>query len=337
MTAALEHTEGDLGVLASDSAAETPEVNSHSAQVGATSGALDEQEYAATWRMALLSADAGTLRGAQSDGGILGASDAGGCPHKAVLTVRRTPPTNVVEKGKALIGTALHRVFLEQMRDLNPALIVETELTATLPSGIEVLLHPDLLDPDEPSATDLKAVADLAYRQRVGVEDTHQMQRNLQGLAMIQAGLADPDSLIVRNIYLDMTDATNVWVQQEPFSMAWVEAADEWFQNVRYAVQHDEDGAKTGQPHFCARWCPFFALCKPPLLDAMGELQNPGLRDLAIVAREARDERKTWELVEKQAVERLRGVSGRVGDFQVVSTTVNSAKGGYVKVEFRDV
>lgn len=297
---------------------------------------ITAEHYAAGWQMALLAADAGKARSVQTDGGLLGASDFGGCTHKAVLTVRKTTPTDVPSKGKALIGTALHAAFLDQQHLLHPNLFVESELTATLPSGRQVPVHPDLLDPDEPSVTDAKFVSDLAYRRKVGVSDQQHMQRNIYGLAMIQAGLADPDRLIVRNIYVSMTDALDVWVQQEPFSWDWIERAEEWGGNVAYAVEHDEDGAKDAQPHFCESYCPFFSACKPPLLDAMGELTSPTLRQAVHEGFEARSMRKVYEKVEKQAGEVLKGVSGRAGNVSAISTWVNSGN-GYWKTEYRTI
>ena len=302
-----------------------------------TATRLDETEYAELWKIALLSADAGRLRGIQTDGGLLGASDAGGCVHKAVLTVRRTPATDVPVKGKAIIGTALHETFEQQMQALNPRLLTQQELVATLPSGAQITVHPDVMDPDEPSVTDLKFVEDLAARRKEGVSQQQHMQRNLYGLAMIQAGLADPDTLMVRNLFVSMTDVMDTWVAQEPFSMQWVDAADEWFSDVRDAVERDVDGAKTAPIYFCQKFCPWFSLCRPPLVDAMGELTSPELRSRVLVAKEAREQRLHWAKVEKQAQEPLKGVSGRVGDVQIVSTTVNGQHGPYQKLDYRDL
>lgn len=290
---------------------------------------LTEEEYAARWVMALHASEHGKLRSVQTDGGLLGASDFGGCKNKAAYTIKRTQPSNVVHKGSAMIGTALHAAFLEQQRTLNPDLLVESELMCTLPSGRQVPVHPDLLDPNEPSVTDAKFVKDLDYRRKAGLSPQQQMQRHLYGLAMIQAGMACAESLVVRNVFVSMTDATDVWVQQQMFDPAWVDAAQEWVADVVYAVEHDLDAERDANPFFCSGYCPFFDICKPPLLDAAGELTSPTLRERALTAFEARQQRKHWEKVEKQAVEELRGVSGRVGDVQVVSTWVNSGSGYY--------
>lgn len=291
------------------------------------SAALTPDDYSALWKMALLSADTGKPRAVQTDGGTLGASDFGGCEHKAVLTVRRAPPTDVPVKGKAILGTAAHETLLPQMKALMPSLLVEPSLTATLPSGTEVPCHPDLLDPDEPSVTDLKMVADLAYKRREGVTEQQQMQRHIYALAMIQAGLADPDLLIVRNIFVSMHDAMDTWVEQQPYDPTWIDRADEWAANVRYAVEHGEDGAKTAPVYFCRSFCPWVSECRPPLTDAAGELISPGLRERALIALEAQQQRKHFEDIEGEAKSELRGISGRAGRVQLVSTWINRGAG----------
>jgi hypothetical protein len=293
------------------------------------------EEYQAAYTTALTLAEHGKARSVQTDGGLLGASDAGGCVHKAVLTVRRTPPTNIPRKGKALIGSALHKVFLDQIKDAYPERHIEIELPVRLPSGTEIPLHPDEIDPDEPSVTDFKFVEDLNYRRREGVTEQQHMQRNLQYLAAHQAGLV-PAEGIVRNLFVSMTDAEDVWVQQEPFSMEWVERADEWFAEVRYGVEHDEDGRKDAQPYFCESYCPFYSLCKPLPTDAFGKITSPALIQRADLALDARQQRKHFEKIEKEAVEQLRGLTGSTDRTTVVSTTVNAQRGSYVKVDLRE-
>lgn len=285
--------------------------------------------------MALTMAEHGKARSMQTDGGLLGASDAGGCVHKAVLTVRQTPPTDVPKKGRALIGSALHKVFLDNIADTYPERIIETELVVTLPSGAQIPLHPDEIDPTEPSVTDAKFVADLNYRRKEGVSEQQHMQRNLQALAAMQAGIIPEEGVTVRNLFVSMTDAEDVWVQQEPYSPEWVQRADDWFSEVRYAVEHDEDGRKEANPHFCESYCPFFSMCKPQPVDALGKISSPGLAQRADLALEAREARKHWEKVEKVAVEALKGVTGSTPTTTVISTWVNAGK-GYWKVSLDD-
>lgn len=324
--------EGDLRVFASDSAGiggPVPDL-----QVGTSGTGLTAEDFGGLWRSTIRGNDLAKPRSMQSDSGVLGASDALGCQHRAVLTVRRITPSDQVSKGAAIAGTALHEALLPGFGAMLEAK-VETDLTLTLPDGSELPVHPDLIDPTEPSVTDLKTVKDLAYRRKQGPEPKHKAQVNLYYLAARQAGLV-PAQGTVRLLYVSMTDIEDTWVWQEPFDQGWVDAAQEWFTGVRYAVEHDEDGAKDANPNFCQRFCGFYSICKPPLVDAAGELTSPGLRERAQVAFEARAQRKHFETLEKQTVEELRGVSGRADQVQVTSTWVNSGA-GYWKVDLSEV
>lgn len=307
------------------------------------SAAKSAEEYEAEFRMALDLADAARPRSRQTDGGVLGASDAGQCVHKAVLTVRETPPTDVPRKGKARIGTALHSAILTDVADAYPERMVEKngaqiELHVTLPSGVVVPLHPDEIDPTEPSVTDAKFTGDIDVLRRNGPTEAQHMQRNMQYLAAYQAGIITSLDGVVRNLYVSMTDADDVYVQQEPFSMAWIERADEWYRAVIYAVEHGEDGSRDWPEAMCRGYCPFFTMCRgADVPDANNPITNPDLVRVAQLALEARDKRKEWARIEEQAVEALKGVTGRAGDVRVVSTTVNGAQRSYVKVDLRRV
>ncbi len=140
----------------------------------------------------------------------------------------------------------------------------------------------------------------------------------------------------MRILYVSREDVLDAFVFSEPFSMEWVQRADDWFENVRYAVLHDEDGAKDANPNFCRRYCGFVSICRPPLEDASGELQNTELRRLVVEGSVASKQRKHFADIEKEAKDQIRGISGTVGDVRVVSTNVNGSK-PHVKVEFFDV
>ena len=96
----------------------------------------------------------------------------------------------------------------------------------------------------------------------------------------------------------------------------------------------------TGEPMFIA-YTPIAAMAmmrdKKRRSITEGKKLSPELRERVLLAREARKQRLHWEKVEKQAQEPLKGVSGRVGDVQIVSTTVNGKNGSYQKIDYRDL
>lgn len=291
--------------------------------------------------MALGLADQSKARSVQQDVGVLGASDAGGCRHRAVLTVRRTPPTDVVKKGKALIGSALHEGFLPALHEMNSDMLVENinmpDLICTLPSGFTVPVHPDLIDPSEPSVTDAKFTDHIHLMRKQGPSDKHMMQRHMQALAAHQAGvLPDLSAVITRNVYGSMTDADDVFVHQSVYDPEWIERADQWFSDVRYAIQHEEDGAKEGQPHFCGNFCPFVSMCKPPVYDSEQRITNPTLAALVDLAAETRRERKALQALEEESVAVLKGLTGRTERTRITSTKVNGSR-PHTKVALEEI
>jgi hypothetical protein len=52
---------------------------------------------------------------------------------------------------------------------------------------------------------------------------------------------------------------------------------------------------------------------------------------------QARSERKNWEKIEDAVIKDLKGLTGRVGDIQVITTSVNGAQRSYQRVEFREI
>ena len=314
-----------------------PVVEGSTAPVGEAGAVLSPEEYASSFTSALAVEDLGRVRSAQTDGGVLGASDAGQCVHKAVLTVRRTPPTDVPKKGKAQIGTYLHEGTLNAVQALYPHKLVEQELTVTLPSGLQVMLHPDEIDPAEPSVTDYKFTSDVALYRRTGATEAQQMQRNLQYLAALQAGILHADSGIVRNLYVDMTDADNTFVDQAPFDMEWVHRADDWYQTVRYHVVNDEDGSKDWPWHMCKDYCPFFSMCRTADPDLSQPITSEEIAVAVVEGFNAREQRRYWEGVEKAAISRVKGVTGRVDGLQVVTTRVNGPQRQYDRVDFKEI
>lgn len=295
---------------------------------------VSPESYAETFGLALNVEDLGRARSAQTDGGVLGASDAGTCERKAVWTVTQQTPTDVPKKGRAQVGTYLHEGTLKAVGALYPHRLIEQELTVTLPSGIKVPLHPDEIDPEEPSVTDYKFTAEVAVVRKTGPTDEQQMQRAMQYLAAHQAGLVPPEGT-VRNLWVSMTDLDDRFVQQEPFSMEWIHRADDFYQRVIYAVKNLEDGEPQWPWNLCKDYCPFFRRCRPPQPELNQPIANPDLAELVLLGYQAREERKNWQKIEEHVVSEIKGLSGRVGDVQVITTTVNGAQRSYQKVEWR--
>lgn len=311
-------------------------------EVGATflgegSGAptFSPDEYSAGIGLALQVEEAERPRTLQAQAGIFGASDAGQCERRAVWTVTQQPWTDVPKSGRSASGIYLHEGILRAVGALYPERLIESELQVTLPSGVRLTLHPDILDPTEPSATDLKTTEYTASKGRSGPTDQQWMQVNLQYYAALQNGVFADDTGLVRVLYMNSADLDERHVHQQPFDIEWVHKADDWFQSVIYHVKEGTDGEPQWPYNQCVSYCPFFSRCRPPEPELNQEITSQDLRELVLLGYQARENRKDWQRVEKHVVEEIKGLSGRVGTLQVVSTVVNAITGSYVKVEYR--
>jgi len=278
---------------------------------------VSAEMYDALFGIALTADDMGRDRAVQFQEGILGASDAMSCAQRAVYTITQTSPTNAVKKGQALRGTYLHAGTLAALGDAFPQMVVEPELEVTLPSGLTLRVHPDVIDPDEPSATDLKFVNDLAYARRVGSSDAQKAQTALQYLAAHQNGLV-PAEGIVRNLFIDCDDLDQRHVVQEPFSMEWIDRADEWFQEVAYAVKHGEEARKEWPIPMCRSYCPWFQKCRGESQTPATTITDPDIIRAAQTYRQAKDEIKELEALAAGAAKHLPvGTEGAAGGLRV--------------------
>lgn len=293
-------------------------------------------EYADAFGLALQAEDLGRARTIQTDGGQLGASDAGTCERKAVWTVTQQTPTDVPKKGRAQAGTYLHAGTLAAVQALFPHKLVEQELQVTLPSGVQIQVHPDEIDPTEPSVCDYKFTDSIHLARRNGASEAQQMQRAIQYYAALQNGLIHTDQGIVRNLFVNVADLDDRHVDQQPFSMESIHKADDWYQRVIYAVKNLEDGEPQWPYNMCRDFCPFFTRCRPPAPELNQPITSPELAVLVVQGFEASEQRKYWKALEDEIKDKVRGVSGRVDGLQVVTTQVNGAR-PHSKVEFREV
>lgn len=282
-----------------------------------TTTALPADMYAEQFGLALHMDDRSRARSIQHDEGILGASEAMSCAQKAVYTITQEPATDAVKKGQALRGTYLHTGTLTAMEAAYPHLLIENELPVTLPSGLTLKVHPDIIDPDEPSATDLKFVNDLPYVIRNGSSDQQKAQTALQFLAAHQNGLVPPEG-IVRNLFVDCDDLDKRHVTQEQFSMEWITRADEWFQEVVYAVEHGEEARKEWPIPMCRSYCPWFQRCRGESQTPTVKIEDPDIIRAAHVYYEAKEQEKAAKALADAAAKNLpQGVEGEADGLRV--------------------
>lgn len=301
--------------------------------------ARSADDFAASYMAALDTYAAMRPRSRQQ---AIGVSDIGYCASKTLHKLRHVSPTDAPVNRSAEMGHAAHDLAAAARAAFNPALLIEAELTVTMPSGLVLTGHADEIDPDEPSVTDLKSVSDegdLFALRRTGSTEQQRFQRHLYYAGAVQAGLVPPVGT-VRNVWIDRAGQADwCYVEQEPFDMAVVHAADRWLSDVLYAKEHGEEATQDIHYDRCRVQCQFFTHCRAgqahddliitdPEFILAAELVHVGREEEKIAKGTVASARRTLELLldpdEMRAYE--------AGDYRVRWTWVNRADGRYPKL-----
>ncbi len=293
---------------------------------------MTPDEYAAHFRADLNVADHLRARQQQTTQRILGVSDVGKCRSYAALFLSNTPFTDSTSSSQARAGSFFHAGIGLARQEGNPQLLIEQELVITLPNGFELLGHADEIDPAEPSVCDWKTVSDeLAAKRRLGANANEKMQRHLYAAGAIQAGLVKPDGLIVRNIWLDRSGATDeVHVEQEPYNPAYLDDAQRFIEEVMWHVDNQTPAPRDKDFHWCEHFCPFFKACRGEQAVPDEEITEPHMIQAAALYAEGASLEKEGKELKQAAASMLDGANGRAGQFKVKTTWV---AGGPVSYE----
>jgi hypothetical protein len=293
---------------------------------------MDADEFAGHFAFDLNAFELLSPRSMQQDAGTIGVSDLHTCREKVRRHIVGAPTTDVPDKTAAIIGTYIHAGVLEARKASRPHLLHEVELHITLPNGFKLLGHADEIDPEEPAVTDLKTKAGLDLVRRAGATEQMRAQRHVYYLGALQAGLVSHDKGVVRNVFIDRSGSDpHPHVEQEPFDMNVVYAAQEWLSDAQYAADHGEEASKDWPRPMCENYCPFYTSCRGGEDIAEDWLTGHRAEVLAeaVAAKQRRDEAAA---VLEQARAELIGVTGRSDTHWCRTTTVN-AKTPYDKWE----
>lgn len=289
-------------------------------------------------------------RSVQSAEGILGPSDIGFCRQKAKLMIEGVPQTDNPPKWAAAVGTALHN-YIEAAIQNNLGWLVGSidniRVTATLPSGVQISGHPDIVVPSSNAVLDIKTVDGYEWIKRSGTSQQHKYQRHLYAMGLIQAGILDDSKpVLVGNIYFDRSGKqAEPIVLVEEMDPTLTPEIDSWIQDVIYAVQHHEEASRDVPAAVCEKICSHFTACRGELGIEEGTvmIEDQELLSAVDMYVEARELGKTAERMKKEAQSMLTGINGSTGTYQVrwvdvAPTTVDSfEKIGYSRMDIRKV
>lgn len=283
---------------------------------------MSPDEYAADFALDLRLADQDTERNQQTEQRILGVSDIGHCREYARRFLTHEPFTDTPEGSQARAGTFYHAGVLPIIAKARPGALIEQELTVTLANGFEVLGHADLIEPDEPSVTDVKTVDDdMAVVRRTGATAQQKSQRHLYAAGAIQQGLVSEEGLVVRNIWLDRSGTpAPPHVEQEPYDPAYLDRGARWIDEVMYAVEEGTEAPKDKDAFWCRLFCPFATACRGPEATGEEEVVSDELAVAAAVYAEGAD-------LEKEGKELKRGASRILERLQGARTVIVGSDG----------
>lgn len=300
-----------------------------------TTAVLSPDEYASTYAWSLKASDAARPRTQQTLEGMVGVSDLFTCMEKIRLTITETPWSDVPDSTAAWVGSAIHEAAAKARKEIFPHLIIEQELRIKLPSGYTILGHGDEMDPEEPSATDLKTADGLEKVRKHGPDHQQRVQRATYYLGGIQNNILPPEG-IARNVWLDRSGKDPLpFVSQEPYNADYVHAGDLWLNQVIDSVKDGSQAPKEWPFHKCRQFCQFFTLCRgrdtPETIT-----HDPATVQAAQDVYEARRAEKTAKALIAQAKPVLDGFDGIAGPYRVHHSTVHATP-PYTKLDVAPV
>lgn len=270
-------------------------------------------------------ADANSPRTQQSHARVLGFSDIGGCPEAGRRFLAGDPFTDTTDMTAARVGNWMDAGLKKVREDANPHLLLDLRVECLLPSGIRIKGHPDEVDPTVPLVVDYKSKDGLAGVRRTGPSDQHRMQRALQYLACLQAGVFATEDGWVGNIYFDRSGHDPVpYVDLQPWKQekVWVERADAWVLDALRHAQNGTPAERTEYRPFCERFCRFFSACRGA--DVYDELLIEGTKaDLIALYHEAHTQEKQGKALKEALREDLLGLSGVTATHSIRTSSDN--------------
>lgn len=281
-------------------------------------------------------------RSAQTERREVGASDVGFCREYVRRLIVGEEFTDDPPTWAATVGTALHHVIEQAMiNGIDAGLALSDDdlltfedgeggITTTMPSGFEVRGHPDAAFPKYGIVPDWKSKDGLATIRRGSPSEQQWWQVSIYALGLHQAGLLEVplDEVIVALVYFDRSGRDpNPVVHAKVFDMLDVVAADQWLEDVTYAVRTGEVAMKDKPLQFCETSCRFFTSCRADDLTVEGGLiTDPHIKNMIDQYLTAHAAIKENEALKEEAKNELVGTQGSTGEITVKWTHVNATE-----------
>lgn len=303
---------------------------------------------------AIQNASNNTARSQQQQDFMLGVSNLGHCKQYAALMMKQTPFSDVRDKTAAFFGTVAGAAIEAQLKIDHPDWRFQDDLFFPLPSGGGIGAHPDVIIPFEAQdieagfyqgVLDGKSKAELETIKKVGPSQQQIYQVHAYAKAAIEAGLLNPDyPIVVGDVYFDRSGKDVIpHGVMHLYTEDVITFIDEWVNDVKYAVLHNEDASRDMPREWCWSYCEYATVCRGNDTDVEGLIEDPDILaavDMWEEAKELKAQARKKELAFKRTLD---GVTGSTGRYNIRWTEVGevamkaSTRSAYKKLSITKV
>lgn len=276
----------------------------------------------------------------------IGISELGTCREKTRRTLLGLRDREKPFRMDAFVGSATgDRLEQALLEELWPDAIHQRKLTVDLGERWQLPGTPDIIRPDW-GVLDGKTAAGYSTLEREGSTQQQRFQRQLYCLAASQMGLLliDLDEAMTGNIYLDRGGSEDsAWVVLEPFSWDVIAEADEWLNDVAYAIENNEYASRDKPRNWCWAVCEHAPDCRGVDTDVAGLIEDPELVEAADVLYDRKKSlEKEAKALDKHIKATLKGIAGNtrhksVRWIHVNGTTFTTNRKPYDRLEVVDL
>lgn len=306
---------------------------------------LTEDQVALAVAHAARQSSMNSARSVQQSEHRIGASEIGMCRNYLRHMTIQTPYDDGAEDNKfaAFVGTAIGDRLEWAYGEENEGAMLQAEFDATLPNGMVIPCHSDIIDTKKNILIDLKAKNGLSMVRGETPDRSHIYQVAIYLLGAIQAGYLQ-EGATAYLVYVDRSAADPV-----PFHAIEVVVDDflygsivNWIEDAMYAVQTGEEASRDRPYQWCEVACPFFSSCRGQETLSEGVIDDPEVSLAAKKYREALDQERDAKRVKEDAMAVLQGKSGFIPDVGlnlswtfVPESNVAYQRGAYTRINLR--
>lgn len=303
---------------------------------------------------AIQNASNNTARSMQQQDFMLGVSNLGHCKNYAALMMKQIPFSDVRDKTAAFFGTVAGAAIEAQLKIDHPGWQFQESIFFPLPSGGGVPSHPDIIIPFDAQDIeagyyqgiwDGKSKAELETIKKVGPSQQQIYQVHAYAKAAIAAGILNPDHpIVVGDVYFDRSGKDVIpHAVMHLYTEDVITFIDEWVNDVKYAVLHNEDASRDMPREWCWSYCEYATVCRGNDTDVEGLIEDPDILAAVDMWEETKELKAQAKKKEAAFKRTLDGVTGSTGVYNIRWTEVGpvemkaSTRSGYKKLSITKV